>query len=172
MERLNFKFSQNYFLEFSVLIILSLIVSGCAMREAPTWKPDKHNEIHPIANKQLPPEPIYNPVRWVRPPEVTPARKADYKPSNKIISLVYSFTVKDSTIEKTSLALANALGYRSYCSSLIAEQPFSLELLGTIDEIANTISKKAGIKVVLDHDNKEVRFLTKDAVVPQFAEKQ
>ena len=171
MKKVSSNIEKNLKQQIIFCILITFCFSACSLREAPKWKAERHNEIHLIANKQLPAEPIYNPVRWVRPPEVTPSRKPDYKPSNKAVTLIYSFSVKDSTLNNTSLSLANALGYRSYCSSLIAEQVFSMELVGSIDEIATNISKKAGIKVVVDHDNKEVRFLIKDALVPQFAER-
>jgi hypothetical protein len=146
-------------------------LSGCAAHEEPKFKKPKDTEVHPIATRQLPLPPTYNPVRWVRPPEVLPSRANPNqpKPVPKVAQIMH-FTVKDTTLKETSEILANAMGYRSYCSSLIADRTITLDMLGTLQEVATEIEKNFRIRVVLDHDNKSVRFLANNPVVPQFAE--
>ena len=158
-------------------IVLALLVtaflSGCSGYQAPVWKKPKDTEVHPVATRQLPLPPTYNPVRWVRPPEVLPGRDSPSQPiPAPVLKQIVSFSVKNASLKETSDVLANAMGYRSYCSSKIADRTVTLEMLGTLDEVAAAIEKIAGIRVVLDHDSKGVRFLAKDTVVPQFAERR
>jgi hypothetical protein len=74
--------------------------------------------------------------------------------------------MKKATLEETAKILASMARYSSYTSPSLAKQKFSFESLGTIDELARIIGDKAGIKVVVDHDNKEVRFLVRTAYEP------
>jgi hypothetical protein len=79
---------------------------------------------------------------------------------------VYELNLKNATLEQTCKVLASMARYSSYTSPSLATQKFSFQNLGTIDELAQTIGQKAGIKVVVDHENKEVRFLVRTALEP------
>ena len=116
------------------------------------------------------PEPVYARTRWVQPPEVLPPRSDgstensyDRSPS---LRPVYELTLKDATLEQTCKVLAQMARYSSYTSPSLATQKFSFQNLGTIDELAQIIGQRAGIKVVVDHENKEVRFLVRTALEP------
>ena len=54
--------------------------------------------------------------------------------------------------------LAATTKYGSYTSSSVEGRRISLNMLGTVDEIASEISRKTGISAVIDHNNRHVRF--------------
>jgi len=112
------------------------------------------------------PEPAYARTRWAHVPEVLPQRempgddKREGGPdTGPALRPVFQLTLKNASLEETARVLAALARYSSYTSPSIALNTFSIENLGTIDELGQTIGEKAGIQVVVDHDNKEVRFL-------------
>jgi hypothetical protein len=56
--------------------------------------------------------------------------------------------------------------YSSYTTPSLATRKVSFKNLGTIDELARIIEEKEHIKVVVDHDTKEVRFLVRTTAEP------
>jgi hypothetical protein len=115
-------------------------------------------------------DPVYVRTRWVHPPEVLPPRSGAATDSSRdgtpSLRPVYELNLKNATLEQTCKVLASMARYSSYTSPSLATQKFSFQNLGTIDELAQTIGQKAGIKVVVDHENKEVRFLVQTALEP------
>jgi hypothetical protein len=57
--------------------------------------------------------------------------------------------------------------YSSYTAPSIAKNKISVKNLGTIDELARIIEGTAKVKVVVDHVNREVRFLAAHAEAPR-----
>lgn len=115
------------------------------------------------------PEPVYARTRWVHPPEVLPSRDegdTDSSYPSPPLRPVYELSLKKSTLEQTCKVLASMARYSSYTSPSLAKETFSFKNLGTIDELARIIEDKAQIKVVVDHENKEVRFLVRTALEP------
>jgi hypothetical protein len=80
---------------------------------------------------------------------------------------VFQLSLTKASLEETARVLATMARYSSYTDPSIAKNAFSIENLGTIDELGRTIGVKAGIQVVIDHDNKEVRFLAPAAETPR-----
>jgi hypothetical protein len=80
--------------------------------------------------------------------------------------------LKNATLEEASRSLAATAQYASYCSSLIAKQKISFNQLGTLDELAEAISRQAGIRVVVDHEGQAIRFLPQEAETPRFFEQE
>jgi hypothetical protein len=72
---------------------------------------------------------------------------------------VFHLSLKNSTLEETARVLAATSRYSSYTAPSISAEKISVDNLGTIDELAKIIESKAHIQVVIDHQNKEVRFL-------------
>lgn len=115
------------------------------------------------------PEPVYARTRWVHPPEVLPSRDdGDTNSSYDAPPLrpVYQLSISNGTLEQTCKVLASMARYSSYTSPSLAKEKFSLKNLGTIDELARIIEERARIKVVIDHENKEVRFLVRTTLDP------
>jgi len=80
---------------------------------------------------------------------------------------IFHLVLKNATLEETARVLAALARYDSYTAPSIASQKFSLERLGTIDELGAIISEQAKIQVTIDHTNKEVRFLAPSTDEPQ-----
>ncbi|MCB0331916.1 MAG: hypothetical protein KDD55_00385 [Bdellovibrionales bacterium] len=150
----------------SFLTLALLLLPGCAA----TPESRKVPEVHSIAHRQLPPEPVYNRLRWVEPPEVMPKRDRQFTDTRPLVLPVFHLSLEDSTLKEASLVLAGTSRYHSYCSSKIADQKISLQSLGTIDELAQLIASQANIRVIIDHTNKEVRFLAQPAAEAEFSE--
>ena len=149
-----------------VMALAGLTAGGCSASKEPEWQPERKQRVFKIATRQLPPEPVYGALRWVRPPQVLPERKVE--PQNApLIMPVVQFEVNDKPLSEVALILAATAGYRSYCAGTIAGKKLSLVSLGTMDELAGEIEQQAGVKVVINHRYKEVRFLPKDAVTPK-----
>jgi hypothetical protein len=120
------------------------------------------------------PEPVYSRTRWAHLPEVLPQRempgddKREGGPeTGPALRPVFQLTLNKASLEETARVLAAMARYSSYTAPSIAQNSFSIENLGTIDELGRIIGEKAGIQVVIDHDNKEVRFLAPAAETPR-----
>jgi hypothetical protein len=120
------------------------------------------------------PEPVYSRARWFHPPDVMPQREMpgddlrDNHPKGvKYIRPVFHVSLKNATLEETARVVAAMARYTSYTAPSIASRRFSIETLGTIDEVGAKITSKAGINVVIDHENREVRFLAPEAEAPK-----
>jgi hypothetical protein len=83
---------------------------------------------------------------------------------------VFELSVQNATLEETARVLAATARYSSYTAPSIASEKISVKNLGTIDELARTIESKAQVQVVVDHENKEVRFLPASAESPKLFE--
>ncbi len=110
------------------------------------------------------PEPVYARIKWVRPPEVLPQRDEGHQTADNLrespsFRPVFQLTVKDITLEETARVLAATARYSSFTAPSIAKDKISVTNLGTIDELARIIEGKAQVQVVVDHENREVRFL-------------
>ncbi|MCB0360243.1 MAG: hypothetical protein KDD44_11425, partial [Bdellovibrionales bacterium] len=79
--------------------------------------------------------------------------------------------MQNARLEEIANSLADSVHYRSYVASGIADRLVSIKLLGTVDELALEIERRQQIKVVVDHENREIRFLA-DKVLPSFYQKE
>lgn len=120
-------------------------------------------------------EPTYSRTRWAHLPQVLPEREIPGESGSAErgsvggppVRPVYQIALKGATLEETARVLGAMARYTSYTEPTLARRKFSVTMLGTIDEVAQSISDKAGIEVVIDHDNREVRFLTPGAEAPR-----
>jgi hypothetical protein len=83
---------------------------------------------------------------------------------------VFHLALKNATLEETARVLAATSRYSSYTAPSIASEKISVDNLGTIDELAQIIGSKAHVQVVVDHQNKEVRFLAARGEQPRLFE--
>lgn len=150
---------------YRALSILSLSLAGCAgVKEYEPNEKGKRTLFMPVVRSEAP-EPVYARTRWVRPPDNLPTRDrpgAVEEPSLQTaprLRSVFHLSLKNSTLEETARVLAATSRYSSYTAPSIAAEKVSVDNLGTIDELARIIESKAHIQVVVDHQNKEVRFL-------------
>lgn len=145
--------------------VTSVLVAG-AIGCGPTSSVEKPRKEFLVTTRQHAPEPVYNRVTMARVPEVLPAREVVYDNAPRVLPVIH-LELKGVTLETVSQTLAGSARYRSYCAASIANKKFSIDALGTIDELADIISKKANVYVSVDHVNREVRFLPSRKQTPR-----
>ena len=157
------------------LIGLVVVLAGCPAgpKEYEPYSTSDRTLFMPTFRTKAP-EPVYARTRWALIPEVLPQRempgddKREGGPdAGPALRPVFQLNLKKATLEETARVLAAMARYSSYTAPSIAQNAFSIENLGTLDELGRTIGVKAGIQFVIDHDNKEVRFLAPAAETPQ-----
>lgn len=145
-----------------LVAIVSLSACGPTL---PTYKPEKARLYSTYAVRQLPPEPVYNRLRYVHLPEPLPER--DKTASKRSVVLpIFEFQVENITLDEAALILASAMRYDSYAAPSIAERKVELTSLGTVDELAQQIAKHTGSYVFVDHNNRQIRFLAQKGLAP------
>lgn len=169
----------NKFFIKLILLLLAAGISACSSHpNAPEgfsmdYKPKEKKRIYTVATRQLPPEPVYGRLEYTRPPHVLPKKKPESmsgKPAPRILPVV-QFTVDDKPFSEVAMILAATARYDHYCSSLISDNKFSINTLGTIDEIGDDIADKGKIRVIVDHVNRQVRFLAAESSPEYFNNK-
>lgn len=148
------------------IIFTVMILSGCSSSK-PVPPKKEVSKAFPVANRQLAPEPVYSRTRWVQLPEVLPASGANaLKPAKSRQALekpmmfqVINFELDDGTLKEAAQMLAASSRYQAFCDPSFAEKKISINMLGTIHEIANKISEASGVDILIDHTNREVRFV-------------
>lgn len=139
-------------------MLTGLLVSlGCSSSRV-DFTPTYERKYFGVAVRRNAPEPVYNRIRYAYAPEPVPNREV-IPVSNTRLSPIFQFDLDKVSLEQAARVLASTARYTSYTSSVIARRKVTLNTLGTIDEIADAIAKQAGIRVIIDHDNREVRFL-------------
>jgi hypothetical protein len=152
------------------LTIFGLILTGCG--GVKDYQPiPKSSGLYMPSVRTVGPEPVYARTRWVRPPEVLPQRDTSSDSAglrdSPSLRPVFQLSLKNVTLEETARVLAATSRYSSYTAPSIAKDKISVTNLGTIDELARIIESKARVQVVVDHQNREVRFLAAHAEQPR-----
>lgn len=139
-------------------------IVGCSK---PKVKPPTVPDTFMTAKRQLAPEPVYNRLRWVHLPDVMPrtgphklqSARSRANLKQPMMFPVIHFELNNGTLNEAAQMLAASSSYRAFCDASFANNKISLEMLGTIHEIANKISEISGVEVLIDHSNREVRFV-------------
>lgn len=124
-------------------------------------KPEKEiQEVYPIAFQRNAPEPAYNRLRWVYSPDplpvAEPRRVASAAPA-PALKPVFHLQLQNATYEEAARVLAAMSRYSSYCSSSLKNHKLNVNSLGTIDELAATLSQNTGVLFSVDHQTRAVR---------------
>ena len=135
-------------------ILLVLVVSGCSQHSAPT----SERKLFGISVRKHEPQPVYKRTRLAYLPAPIPVART-YNSTAPLILPVIHFELADASLEEAAKVLGQTARYSSYCASTIAEKRISITALGTVDELAQAIAKSAKIETVVDHHNREIRFL-------------
>ena len=154
-----------------VIGLISVLTAGCSGVKEYQPIPKKNGLFMPSVRTAAP-EPVYSRTRWVRPPEVLPQRDLPDGQSSQLadspsIRPVFQLTLSNATLEETARVLAATARYSSYTAPSIAKDKISVKNLGTLDELARIIESKARVQVVVDHQNREVRFLAAQVEQPR-----
>lgn len=137
-------------------ILLSSIALASLASCSSTPEVNPKAESYRISTTRNAPDEIYYRIRTARPPEVTPGPSAIVAPR---IEPIFELALENDSLCVGALALAHASRYESYCASGVGARKITLHRLGTVDELAEAIAKEGQIKVVVDHENREIRFL-------------
>ncbi|RMD85887.1 MAG: hypothetical protein D6808_04425 [Candidatus Dadabacteria bacterium] len=119
--------------------------------------------------RKLPPEPVYNRLRWGNlPSPIYSPQRPD--PDAPLILPPVHFSLKRGTLKDAINMLAAITRYSTYCSEAVCNKRISLDAIGTVHELAQMIAKKADIEVAIDHANREISFLppASEEVKPSF----
>ena len=145
------------------------ITIGFAACGSTAKAPTKPPKVFRVSMRQVAPEPVYSRIGWGQPPDPLITVKGTDEPT-PYVTPVFHLDLKNATLEEASRILGSMSKYETYCSSVLAEQKITINSLGTLDELAREISQSAGIQAVVDHENREVRFLAGnlESVSPRF----
>ena len=139
-----------------LLVLVALTACGPTGKE---WEPDKKEpKVFSMSTTQTAPQPVYSRLRWVHLPEPLPSRQMPESGAPQIYP-VFHMQLKNTRLEDVARLLASTARYSSYCASTVADKKVTVNRLGTIDELAQYIQQDAGVRVVVDHENKQVRFM-------------
>lgn len=145
---------------------LLIFLSGCS---TPHYDKLAGTKSYDLATRQLPPDPVYSRLKWVHLPEMYPSMMYKASEDRPRYFPVFHFQINNRELCDAAVQLAGTARYSSYCSSLLKGERITLQALGTIDELAKKIENSSSkVRVVVDHENREVRFLTNSAVEGQF----
>ena len=143
--------------KFLAIIVISLVGSACS----PSADVPPAKRIYQIAEQQLPHEATYSRLRWAHLPATQPApalQRASDSVRPRLLPIVH-LSIENKSLCDAASALASMMRYTSYCSSQLREETTSVEALGTIYELAEKIADNHIVKIVIDEENKEIRFL-------------
>jgi len=137
---------------------LALLFAGCG----PLPPSIPKEPIYRSAIRQLPPKATYHRLRWAHLPDLKPLHVSAPRDEVPSVLPILNLDVKDVTLEEAGRVLAATTRYATYCTSSIAKRKISLNAVGTIDELAAQLGKQAQVHSYVDHDNREIRFLTEE----------
>ncbi|MBL7663141.1 hypothetical protein JNK13_10365 [bacterium] len=144
------------------LLVCLIILTSCT---SSTSRPIEIKEqSYPYAFRQLPPEPVYNRLRWSQTPQPTEGY-AEHKDS-PYLRPVIAADLKKSSLSEAVEAIAQTLGYRAFYPNDIAKRRVSIRQDGSIEMITSEIEKQANVSIELSHNDKIVRVVDRE-ITPQ-----
>lgn len=146
-----------------VLAAVTALAAGCYSGPKP-YDPDTKQEVYGVSVRKYAPQPVYKRTRLVHLPAPLPPLKTAQKNAPLILPVMH-LDLQDTTLEEAAKILAQSARYSVYCASTVADRRISLTSLGTVDELAFRISSEAGVEAIVDHHNREVRFLAQQRSV-------
>jgi len=159
------------------VLVASLVIlaTGC-MKGPKPYEPASNSAGRTLflpSVRTVGPEPVYSRTRWVQQPSVLPQRErpgSDDSAQAKAgppLRPIFELNLKNVSLEEAARVLAATSRYSSYTAPGIATKKITIQNLGTIDELARLIERKAQIQVIVDHQAKEVRFLDSTGEQPR-----
>ncbi len=134
--------------------LLAAAFLGCS-RHAPV---DSERKVFGVSVRRYDPQPVYKRTRLAYLPAPIPVART-YRSTAPLILPVIHFELTDASLEDAARILGETSRYSSYCASSVADKKITLTALGTVDELAKKIAKVADISTIVDHHNREIRFL-------------
>lgn len=131
------------------------LLGGCgpAMKE---WEPNRTPRAYLISYRQTAPQPTYNRLHWVHSPDLLPSKELPEASPERVMP-VFHLELKNTPVDEAALVIAGTSRYSAKCSSSDCRKKVSLNVLGTTDELAEELARKSGMRVIVDHEQGEVR---------------
>lgn len=139
------------------LLTSATVTIGCT-RSEPPFQPIQMREAFYFPARQLAPEVTYNRIREVRPPEPFPNRGLPREAGPRLNPVIH-LSLQKVRLDQAAKLIADAARYSSFCSSSIADREVTINVLGTLDELADAVERRAGVEVIIDHGAEQVRIL-------------
>ena len=141
-----------------VLLLVSCSLLACYVPKE--WEPvDKDRVMPEPVSRQLAPEPPYGTTRFERAPVVQPSDYPAAVAEERVLPMIH-LSLKNVSMKQAAMQLASAADFHSYCASSIEDKRVTYSSLGNIDELAAGLAGAADIQVIVDHANREIRFLS------------
>jgi hypothetical protein len=134
--------------------LIALIVVGCSSDGK--LDPDRTLEVYNVSFRQTAPQPTYKRTTWVLSPENIPAPEAPFS-SGPAIFPVYTLNIKNSSIRELMQLLSETSRYASFCEGKQCNSRISINAVGTVEELAQEITKRSNVNLIVDHDAHEIR---------------
>ena len=135
-------------------LVLACVASGCSTRPP---APD-NKEVQPsyrVAEQRYAPEGEYSRQGWVVPPYPIPGSEVA---RGRRFSQTHTISLSNVRVDEASRRVAGLFGYRAFIASNAAEQRLSLvREHGDIEQLAEALAREAKIRVVIDHETREMR---------------
>lgn len=142
-------------------IIASLLLVSCGGNPPP----HEDAEAYAYATRTLPPQPVYNRLTSVRPPEPLPKRwkidnretVAEDETDQKVQK--FALVARDVTLEEAVSRIAKQAGYSFYCQDSIARIPVTIDVNGNLDDVLRALELKSATQINVDHQARHIRAL-------------
>ncbi len=149
-------------------ILVTTWLSACSdIKPYDPYGADRRYFFHSV--RQLPPEPVYNRLTYVRPPSPLPGESSPSASADTLRPRI-QLEIANSTLERAAGALAGSIGYQAFVDPAIASVPYSCSMSGSLDVLASQMAGQTNSDVVVDNEQRQIRFSVKDAVVPRLEE--
>ena len=144
-------------IKLALALVLGLSVA-CSSKEPVEIVID---EYYP-STRQLPPEPVYSRLAWSNLPEPVPSA---YSKKSPYLRPVMAFDLPRSNLEEALEALSQTIGYELSYPKKLRRKPVSLQVEGTVDEVAREIARQTNLDVHLNHGARRVEVSQKRSPV-------
>lgn len=142
---------------FALALSCGVLLSCSSGPEGVRKKEVRRDWFYPT-RKQAP-EPIYNRLRDVRPPEPIPDPPRGIERAPRLFPII-QINLRGAKLSEVARILAQSYRYGHYCSPLLAEKRVSVRAIGTLNELADEVARLGSVRVAVDHENREVRILS------------
>jgi hypothetical protein len=142
----------------SLAILSTLVLTACyRQRELPLEPYGTKRLGYYFPARQGPPDAVYNRLKEVRPPDPPNPSNLPEEAGPRNNPVIHLDLKKVKLCEAAKL-FASAGRYSVFCADSISDQKVTINELGTLDELAGSFERQAGINVVVDHQARQIRF--------------
>lgn len=147
------------------LILLSVLLQACYTSSPASKKAARQ---YKVALWQHPVEDAYGTLMVSRPPVPLANKISTHRAIGKAPLLEREFLLeaKNTSLDNIAKMIERSTNYKTYCSSLIADQRLSFKRVGSIESHAQYINNNSNAEVVIDKDRLQIWFFEKGPARP------